>query len=216
MGASFNKKGTAMRLYYNPMSSNSRRVTMAAIHLGLDLELVEINLMSEGDRRRLAEINPNNKIPVLEDDGFLLWESGAIMQYLADCTPGQKLYPVDPTCRADVNRWIFWSCQHFSPAVGVLVWEQVWKKFVQGTDPDPVELARGNRDLEKFAGALDGHLAGRQWLAGDSLSLADYAVAAPLMYKDRARLPLDRYTHVMAWFKRVEQLDAWRDTEPVW
>jgi glutathione S-transferase len=216
MHASINQKETAMRLFYNPMSSNSRRVTMAAIHLGLDLELVEINLMSEADRRRLAEINPNNKIPVLEDDGFLLWESGAIMQYLADCMPGQKIYPQDPTCRADVNRWIFWSCQHFSPAVGVLVWEQVWKKFVHGTDADPVELARGKRDLEKFAGTLDAHLAGRQWLAGDAVSLADYAVAAPLMYKDRARLPLDQYQNLLAWFGRVEQLDAWIQTVPVW
>lgn len=205
-----------MRLYYNPMSSNSRRVTMAANHLGLKLELVEINLMSEGDRRRLAEINPNNKIPVLEDDGFLLWESGAIMQYLADCTPAQKIYPVDPTCRADVNRWIFWSCQHFSPAVGVLVWEQVWKKFVHGTEPDLVELARGNRDLEKFATSLDSYLAGRRWLSGDAVTLADYAVAAPLMYKDRARLPLEKYTHLLAWFGRVQELDAWRQTEAVW
>jgi glutathione S-transferase len=216
MCASIKQKETQMRLYYNPISSNARRVTMAALHLGLDLELVEVNLMSEGDRRRLAEINPNKKIPVLEDDGFLLWESGAIMQYLADCTPGQKLYPIDPTCRADVNRWLFWSCQHFSPAVSVLAWERVWKKLVEGTDADPVELARGQRDLERCAVALDGHLAGRQWLAGDALSLADYAVAAPLMYKDRARLPLDRYTHLLAWFRRVEQLDAWRDTEPVW
>jgi glutathione S-transferase len=216
MNASINKKEMAMRLYYNPMSSNSRRVTMAANHLGLKLELVEINLMSEGDRRRLAEINPNNKIPVLEDDGFLLWESGAIMQYLADCTPAQKIYPVDPTCRADVNRWIFWSCQHFSPAVGVLVWEQVWKKFVHGTEPDLVELARGNRDLEKFATSLDSYLAGRRWLSGDAVTLADYAVAAPLMYKDRARLPLEKYTHLLAWFGRVQELDAWRQTEAVW
>ncbi|TFW31970.1 glutathione S-transferase family protein [Massilia horti] len=205
-----------MRLYYHPMSSNSRRVTMAAMHLGLKLDLVETNLMSPDDRRRLAELNPNNKIPVLEDDGFLLWESAAIMQYLADCTPGQTLYPVDPTLRADVNRWLFWSCQHFSPAIGVIVWENLWKKAVHGTDPDQNELARGARDLEKFAGTLDGHLANREWLSGDAVSLADYAVAAPLMYKETARLPLDQYRHLLAWFGRVQQLDVWRRTDPVW
>jgi glutathione S-transferase len=205
-----------MRLYYNPISSNARRVTMAAIHLGLKLDLLEVNLMSPDDRRRLAEINPNNKIPVLEDDGFMLWESCAIMQYLADCTPGQVLYPVDATQRADVNRWMFWSAQHFAPAVGVLVWENGWKKVVQGLDADPVELARGERDLARFAPVLDSHLAGRQWLCGDQVTLADYAVAAPLMYKDRAGLPLDKYPHLLAWFARVQELDAWKATEPVW
>jgi glutathione S-transferase len=204
-----------MRLYYHPMSSNARRVTMTALHLGLKLELVEINLTSEADRRRLAELNPNNKIPVLEDDGFLLWESGAIMQYLADCTPGQDIYPQDPTLRADVSRWMFWSGQHFSPAIGVLVWENIWKKFVLGADPDPVELARGSRDLAKFAQVLDGHLAGRQWLSGDSVTLADYSVAAPLMYMEQAKLPLEAYPNLLAWFGRVRELEAWQATNPV-
>jgi glutathione S-transferase len=205
-----------MRLYYNPISSNARRVTMAAIHLGMKLDLVEVNLLSPEDRRRLAELNPNNKIPVLEDDGFLLWESGAIMQYLADCTPGQALYPLDATQRADVNRWMFWSSQHFSPAIGVIGWENLWKKVAQGLDPDPVELARGERELARFAPTLDHHLTGRQWLCGDAVTLADYAVAAPLMYKDRARLPLEQYKHLLAWFGRVQELDAWRQTDPVW
>lgn len=150
-----------MHLYHHPYSSNARRVTMVAQHLGIPLDLVEINLASADDRRRLNEVNPNSKIPVLLDDGFTLTESCAIMQYLADSKPGQTLYPHDPLARADVNRWLFWSTQHFAPAVGVIVWQNVWKKMVEGTDPDPVELARGARELERFATVLDAHLAGR-------------------------------------------------------
>jgi glutathione S-transferase len=205
-----------MRLYHHPMSSNARRATMAAIHLGIRLDLVEINLASPGDRRRLSELNANSKIPVLEDDGFLLWESCAIMQYLADSVPRQTVYPREPHERADVNRWMFWATQHFSPAIGVLVWENVWKKIVEGTDPDPVELARGDRDLAKFAAVLDGHLASRQWLCGAAVTLADYAAAAPLMYIQSGRLPLGQYRHLLAWFERVQQLEAWRQTNPVW
>jgi glutathione S-transferase len=205
-----------MRLYYHPLSSNARRAMLTAEHLKLKLELVEINLVNPDDRRRLAEINPNNKIPVLEDDGFVLWESCAIMQYLADCTPGQTLYPQDPIQRADVNRWLFWSSQHFAPAVGVLVWERLWKKVVQGVETDPVELARGERDLVRFAAVLDAHLAGRQWTVGDSVTLADYALAAPLMYMENAQLPMQAYPHLLAWFDRVEQLEAWQHTMPVW
>lgn len=205
-----------MHLYYNPISSNSRRVTMAARHLGIKLDLVEINLASQADRRRLGEVTSFGKIPVLLDDDFTLTESCAIMQYLADSKPGQTIYPHDPLARADVNRWMFWACQHFATAIAIFTWENVWKKVVEGTDPDPRELARGAKFLAAAATYLDGHLAGRQWLVGDAVTLADYAVAAPLMYRERARLPLDGYPHLAAWFARVQQLPAWRDTTPVW
>lgn len=205
-----------MHLYHHPYSSNARRVTMVADHLGIKLDLVEINLGSADDRRRLAEVNPNSKIPVLLDDGFMLTESCAIMQYLADSKPGQTLYPHDPLARADVNRWLFWSSQHFAPAIGVIVWQNVWKKMVEGADPDPVELARGTRELERFAPVLDAHLAGREWLCGDALTLADFAVAAPLMYIELGHVPVAPYANLLAWFGRVRQLPAWRHTEPVW
>jgi glutathione S-transferase len=205
-----------MHLYYHQFSSNARRVTMAADHLGIKLDLIEINLASADDRRRLAEVNDNSKIPVLMDEDFVLWESCAIMQYLADCTPGQTLYPLDPIARADVNRWMFWSSQHFAPAVSVIAWENVWKKLVTDASADPVELARGNRDLARFATVLDAHLATRRWMCGDEVTLADYATAAPLMYMERARLPLEQYRNVMAWFDRVQELPAWRHTMPVW
>jgi glutathione S-transferase len=82
-----------MQLYYHPISSNARRVLMAADHLGVELDLIECNLMSASDRLRLQEVNDNGKIPVLADDDFVLWESCAIMQYLADSKPGQVVYP---------------------------------------------------------------------------------------------------------------------------
>lgn len=205
-----------MQLYYNPISSNARRVLLAASQLGIQLDLVEINLMNEADRRRLAELNDNGKIPVLVDEGFVLWESCAIMQYLADSKPGQAIYPQEPLARADVNRWMFWACQHFAPAVGVIAWENVWKKMVTGEGADAGELARGAADLAQAAEVLDKHLAGREWLVGDSVTLADYAVAPPLMYRERARLPLDGYPNLLAWFDRVRALPAWRDSEAVW
>jgi glutathione S-transferase len=205
-----------MHLYYHPFSSNARRATMVAAHLGIRLDLVEVNLGSASDRRRLNEVTPIGKIPVLIDGGFVLLESCAIMQYLADRTPGQSIYPAGAAERADVNRWMFWACEHYSPSIGVIVWEAVWKKLVEGTDTDPVELARGTRDLAEHAAVLDAHLAGRSWLTGDSVTLADYAVAAPMMYKERASLPLDQYPHLMAWFDRVQQLPAWRETTPIW
>lgn len=205
-----------MRLYHHPISSNARRVLMTIQHLGIDVELVEINLMSPDDRRRLEELNPNSKIPVLEDGGFVLWESAAIMQYLADRTPGQTLYPQNVRDRADVNRWMFWACQHFAPAISTFTWENVWKKVVTGGDADPAELARAEQELAPLAAVLDGHLARRTWLVGHDVTLADYAIAAPLMYIERARLPLLDYPHIAAWFGRVQQQNAWKETDIPW
>ena len=205
-----------MQLYYNHYSSNTRRVLLAADHLGIAFDLVEINLASQDDRRRLEEVNDNGKLPVLIDGDFVLWESCAIMQYLADGTPGQTVWPQERRARADVSRWMFWACQHFAPAIGVLTWEHIWKKFVTGRDPDPQEVARGEADLAEAARVLDKHLATRQWLAGVDVTLADYAVVAPLMYKDKARLPLDAYPHLLAWFERVQALPAWQHTAHEW
>lgn len=205
-----------MRLYHNPMSSNARRTLMTAIHLELPVELAEVDLMNMDDRRRLAELNPNVKVPVLADGSFLLWESCAIMQYLAGKAPGQTVYPEESQARADIDRWMFWCAQHFAPAIGVLTWERAWKGMTGCGEADPLEVARGERELAECAFVLDNHLAGRSWVCGDSLSLADFALAAPLMYSDKVALPLAQYEHLQAWFARVQQLPAWQETNPLW
>lgn len=205
-----------MRLYYHPLSSNSRRVrvTAALLDLKLDLRVVDL-LRAEHKSQDYLRINPNGKVPLLDDDGFLLWESHAIMQYLADHVPNQTLYPHDLKARADVNRWLFWCAYHFTPAVGFISRERVSKRMVGGLgDPDPVEIERGETLLEAAAAVLDAHLANREWIAQDRLTLADIALAAPLMHTASARLPVLDFKHLQSWFARVQALDAWKDTQP--
>ncbi|GJI97967.1 glutathione S-transferase [Duganella caerulea] len=205
-----------MRLYHHPASTSSRRVMLAALHMGTPLELTEVNLMSPEDRRRLVAINPNSKVPVLQDGDFILWESCAIMQYLADRTLGQTLYPDNIVVRADINRWLLWSSQHFAPALGGIVYENIWKGLTGAGGPDAHELERYGRQVAQFGAVLEQHLAGREWLVGDKLSLADFAVASSLMYVEQAKLPVKQYPKLMAWLGRIQQLEAWKQTEPVW
>lgn len=115
-----------MRLYYHPVSSNSRRVLLTAIILDAKLDLITVDLL-KGEHRADAylRINPNGKVPLLDDDGFRLWESHAIMQYLADKKGEELLYPKDVQRRADINRWLFWSAYHFTPAVGIISRERI-------------------------------------------------------------------------------------------
>jgi glutathione S-transferase len=202
-----------MKLHYGSLSSNSRRARMTAKLLGLQLDEVSVDLRNPTERADLVKINPNSKVPVLVDGTFVLWESIAIMQYLCDVTPGQSLYPTEPRARADVNRWLSWAQAHWSPAIGGISWENVWKKFVTGEGPDASHVKRNEAFLAQFATVLDNHLAGKTWLSGSTVTLADIAIAAPLMMTKLARLPLRPYQNVQAWFERIQELPAWKETE---
>jgi glutathione S-transferase len=206
-----------MRLYYHPLSSNSRRVLMTAILLDSRLDLVSVDLL-KGEHRKEAYLqrNPNGKVPLLDDDGFYLWESHAIIQYLADKSDEQTLYPRACQARADVNRWLFWSAYHFTPAIGLISRERVSKKMVGGSgEPDLAQIAHGEVLLSAAAQVLDTHLADKQWIAQDRLTLADLAIASPLMHTEAARLPVMGYTHLQRWFATVRALEAWKQSEPV-
>jgi glutathione S-transferase len=199
-----------MRLHYHPMSSNARRAVTTAIHLNADLELVFVDL-AKGEHKtpEFLRLNPGGKVPVLEDGDFALTESHAIMQYLADKTPGQTLYPTDLRARADVNRWLFWNAAHFQSAVAILNWENVVKRFIGLGDPDPAAVQRGEGLVTELSALLDAHLAGKRWISNDTVTLADLAVATPLDAIDRAKLPVRDFKNVMGWLERVQGLDAW-------
>jgi glutathione S-transferase len=205
-----------MRLYYYPTSANSRRVLLTAILLGTKLDLVIVDLLKAEHRgEAYLRINPNGKVPVLDHGGFHLWESHAIMQYLAELSVGQSLYPKDAQPRADVNRWLFWCAYHFTPAVGFISRERVSKTMVGGVGPpDPAEIARGEALVASAAQVLDTHLADRQWLTQGGLTLADLAIASPLMHTEKAQLPVAQYQHLQRWFAQVRALDAWKRSEP--
>lgn len=94
-----------IRIHYNPASQHARRVRIAAIELGLDVDwqLVDFNAGAHQKLDYLA-INPNGKVPTLEHDGFVLWESNAIMAYLADQRPQVGLYPAQSFRRSPCRR----------------------------------------------------------------------------------------------------------------
>jgi glutathione S-transferase len=151
-------------------------------------------------------------VPVLEDDGFVLWESRAIMMYLADKAAAHTLYPPAMAARADVNHWLFWDAVHFSPAVQVLVFERLLKGMFGMGAADPKEIERGEKLLAPLLLVLDGHLADREWICGPALTLADLSLATPLFFAQTAQITLP--ANVAAWFGRVQTLDSWKQSVP--
>src|SRR3954470_18280871 len=167
-----------MKLHYHPLSGNSRRVRLVAAHLGIPLEYVVVDLV-KGEQRGEAHraLNPNARVPVLEDDGFVLWESRAIIVYLTEKVAKQTLLPTDAWGRAEVNRWMFWCAAHMAPANTILVMEN-FVKALGGRAPDPAEVARGEALVAQHAPVLDAHLAGKTWVTHDRVTLADFSLAA--------------------------------------
>lgn len=200
-----------MKIHQSPYSSNSRKVLMTAYLLGLRPELIHVDL-AKGEQRAadFVAINPNGKVPVMVDEDFVLFESHAIMAYLCDKTPGQTLYPRELRARADVNKWMFWSANHFGPAISMINWERSVKKVLGLGEPDRAQVERGEALFHTFAKVLEAHLERRDWLSGKTLTLADLAVGCPLMVAVPAGLPLEPYPRLWAWFERLQALDEWK------
>lgn len=204
-----------MKLYYHPASPFARKPRIAARLLGIELEAQVVDLFSgEGRSPDFLALNPNGKVPTLQDGDFVLWESNAIVQYLAAKAPESTLFPGDARSRADILRWQFWESSSWAPACAVFVDENVLKPMMGRGEPDPVELAKGAEKFHRCAKTLDAHLATRPWLLGDVLTLADVSVAAVMMYAEAGKYPLADYPHIEAWFARIKELPAWKATEP--
>lgn len=204
-----------MKLYHHPFSSNARKAVLTAKHLGTPVELVFLDLAKgENLKPEFLKLNPNHKVPTLVDGELALWEAHAIMIYLAEKTPGQTLYPATPEGRADVNRWMFWSAYHFTPAVGVLNWEHIIKKMMGAGEPDAARVAEHEKILHGLAAILDAHLADREYVCGAALTLADVAIACPLMTTVPAKLPVTELANLQRWFAKIQALPAWQATNP--
>lgn len=196
-------------------SPNSRKVEATAIHLGLPLEVFQVDL-TKGEHMspEFTALNPNNMIPLLEDGDFKLWESNAILIYLSNKKPEAGLFPADPVKQVEVLRWLFWQSSHWAPACGALMWEHMWKAMVTGQPADDKLVAEAEGKFKRFGKVLNDHMADREWLVGESVTLADFAVGAFMTYADGAKFPYQDMEHVKNWLGRLEKLEAWQQTRP--
>ncbi|MGA8079375.1 MAG: glutathione S-transferase family protein [Xanthobacteraceae bacterium] len=204
-----------MKVYGFPGSPNTWKVRALASYLKMPLEFEFVDLL-QGAQHTPAylALNPTGRTPVLADGDFKLWESNAILQYLASksATP---LYPSDAKSRADVTRWLCWDLAHWgAQACQPLIFENLVKKFVNLGPPDTAVVAKASEAFDKEAKILDGCLAKHNYLVNDRLSVADFAVAAPLFHAQGAALPIAPYANVRAWFERVSSLPCWSETAP--
>lgn len=201
-----------MKLYAHPFSSNCVKVSMTAAFLDIALDFQVIDL-THGEQKQapFLKINPNGKVPALVDGDFVLWESNAIMVYLAEMAGarGREILPDSARDRADVERWMSWGLSEWSPAIWPFSWENVFKPMLIQGKPDSAALDAAVAPFQNAAQVLDQALSQRSYLVADRLTLADIALACPLMYQPQAKIPLEPYAHIVRWFGNVQSSPAW-------
>ena len=120
-----------IELYVFPPSPRAFKVMAIANHLGIETKILPLDLVKgEQKTSEYAALNPNMRMPTMKDGDYVLWESCAIEQYLADKKPDSGLFPKDQRARLDVTRWQFWETAHWDPACAVFLYENLIKPVI--------------------------------------------------------------------------------------
>jgi glutathione S-transferase len=201
-----------MKLYVFAPSFRALGILALKNHLALDCEIRAVDL-SRGDQLtpEYLALNPNSKMPTLEDDGFVLWEANAILFYMAAKRPETGLWPSDSRAQADVLRWLAWESAHWdAESCGMVAYEKASKMVLRRGAPDPAFIARGEQNFARFAAVLDAALRGKTWLLGERLTIADFSIGQLVPSAERSGLPIGKFPEIVRWYKGLVALPAWQ------
>lgn len=201
-----------MKLYEFALSPNCQKVAALAREVGIPLEVVTVDLF-KGEAKTPAMLakNPNGKLPILEDGDYVLWESNAMLAYIAAKADRTDLAPTTPRERAEVDRWTSWQTAHFSPAVRKVAFERVVKKLAGLGAPDESAVRAGIEEFAVVANVLEQSLGTKEFLCG-RLTIADFALVPSAALTSTCGLDLDPYPKAKAWLGRMTQRDSVRRT----
>lgn len=205
-----NTPSPTTRLYHTALSPFCRKVRLVLAEKRIEVELVEERYW-EGNSELLRR-NPAGKVPVLRHDGRLMAESQAICEYLDETVPNPPLMPHDAAGRYEVRRLCGWFDDKFYREVTQpILQERVWKKITRQGYPESRAVKAGLKAVKEHLDYLGSLLETRRWLAGNSLSLADFAAAAHLSCLDYiSDVDWDRSEAVTTWYATIKSRPAFR------
>ncbi|WP_426314503.1 glutathione S-transferase family protein [Methylobacterium fujisawaense] len=203
----------AIKIYGDPGSGSRRRVTAAAAAMGVNIEVVDIDLFNgESHTPEFLALNPHGLSPVMVDGDLVLYESAAINLYLAE-KAGSDLAGRTTRERFEILQWMFWSGEQWRVFATLTFDEVLVKRFMgQPAEESIVKLAADK--IRAAAGVLDAHLAKHSHIVGDRLTLADFDVAGPFSQNERTKIPLNEFPNLMAWQQRLlKTVPGWAATK---
>jgi glutathione S-transferase len=182
-------------------SVNVQKVVWCADELGIEYKRIEAGgKFGVNDTPQYLAMNPNGLVPVIDDDGFVLYESNPIVRYLAARSGATSLWPEDPRARADVDRWMEWQSTNYTPAMGPAFWQLV-RTAPEKRDAGAIEASRAKS--ERLSAILDAHLADRRYVTGDRFTVADIVVGCAA--HRWLNLPLERIArpNLQRWYDEI-------------
>lgn len=191
-----------MKLYDFTLSGNCQKIRMMLAMLGIEYENQSIDLLNKDQlTSEFLAINPFHKVPVIEDDGFLLRDSVAILIYLARKYGKSEWYPDDPADMAEVQQWLSFSVNEVFNGFAIARALIIFKR--QGDHAGVVELSRQGLEI------MEKHLNKHEWLALDRTTIADIACYPYTALIEEGHVSLEPYPNVRAWIKRIEALPGY-------
>ncbi|MFN7572859.1 MAG: glutathione S-transferase family protein [Betaproteobacteria bacterium] len=195
-----------LRLWGRLSSINVRKVEWAAREVGVPFERIDAGGSYGGlDTPAALARNPNRMIPVLDDDGFVLWESNAIVRYLCARYAPDRLYPLDLKRRFDAERWMDWQQTTLNPA-GRGAFMQLIRTPAERRDATAVEASRAA--TEPLLVLLDRHLAGRRFVAGEDFTMADIPVGCEVHRWFNLPLARPALPNLYRWYGELRERPA--------
>lgn len=198
------------RLYHAPLSPFCRKVRLTLAEKRLDVELVDERYWERS--ADFLRLNPAGKVPVLRAEGRSLPESQSICEYLEETHPEPALIPQGALARYEVRRLCAWFDDSFHHDVTAkLLYERVNKKIHKSGYPDSAAVKAGTKAIKFHLDYMDWLLESRRWLAGDTMSLADFAAAAHLSALDyTSDVDWNRSEAVRDWYAKIKSRPAFR------
>ena len=187
-----------LKIYGTDLSSPSNKVRFVANSLGLKYEYIKINLRAgEQLKQEFVKINPVGKIPAIDDDGFYLFESNAIIRYFADKS-NSPLYPKPLKERAMVDEWMDFGSMHVGLAVSKVTYNRLFAPL-RGLPVDENSIKEGLGFLDRFLPVVDGQLGKGKYLTGSALTLADFNMLAVLDPIEASQIDISKYINIVRW-----------------
>ncbi|WP_304175687.1 glutathione S-transferase family protein [Phenylobacterium aquaticum] len=198
-----------LTLYDTVHSVYARRVRLLAAELDIPITRVSLDY-GKGDMKTPAYLakNPGARVPALEDGDFVVWESLAILNYLASLRPERGMSPDNAKARAVIDQWAaFWLCQP-AAAIGALAQEKIVKPMRGQPSHNETIVAGAEAMLARDLPVIEGQLAGRDYLLGD-LGVIDFLMAPQMEALPRLDIDLAAYPNIAAWLTRISAKPYW-------
>lgn len=200
-------------IYYHPLSTFARRVRIALIEKGLDTdtEFVEVDMMAGAHKQHpYVSLNPYGRVPTLqEDDGFVLYESTAILEYVEALHPTPPLVPADARGRARVSQHMKLCDLQLTRQTGTIIFP---KRFLPQDRWNAAAMAQAKQEIESHLEILDHQLRDTDYVVGNSYSLVEVCYTPFVEFFSLMEITLP--PHVAAWTARILARPSAQATKP--